>query len=130
MSAFPTEWKPKPWGRTRTLYLDAQIEITECEIRAGGFCSQHAHRHKNNEFRVIKGWLKVATDQNPRRDINIDSDDNEFLHDTMLTTIPAGIRHQFLAIEDTRLIETYTPAGDDPIDPDDIERFTTGGLRK
>lgn len=115
------EWLPKAWGRTRTIYLDHTIEIVECEIKAGGFSSEHLHRYKNNEFRVLCGLLKIEYQ-------NVDSPRTLGTGDTMV--VLAGTKHKFLALEVTRLIETYTPAGNRLIDAGDIERFSTGGLRE
>lgn len=120
---FPTEWKPKPWGRTRTLFCDAAIEIVECEIKAGGYSSFHAHSRKHNEFRVMGGRLIVR-----RRTDEVQSGWTVGPNDKCL--FPAGSQHQFEALADTRLIEIYTSADGSPVDPDDIERFTSGGLRQ
>lgn len=115
------EWLPKVWGRTRTIYRDARIEIIECEIKAGGFSSEHLHRCKNNEFRVLCGRLQIEfqSGASPRT-----------LGTGNTMVVLAGTRHRFLALEDTRLIETYTPADNSLIDPGDIERFSTGGVQE
>ena len=116
------EWKPKVWGRTRTIFRDDQIEIVECEILKGGYSSEHIHHRKHNEFRVLSGSLRVTVTGSLIPKTTIGVGESWFYE--------AGDRHQFEAIADTRLIEIYTSADGSPVDPDDIERFTTGGLRK
>ncbi len=113
-------WIQKPWGRTRTIFYDSQVEMIECEIRKGGFSSSHVHHRKHNHFHVISGKLRIEY-ESPWSGRVIGRD--------CTLEIIAGFRHSFIALEDTRLIEIYTSADGSPIDPDDIERFTENGIR-
>lgn len=117
------EWIQKAWGRTRTLFADAQVEIVECEIKEGGYSSEHMHVSKHNQFFVVSGCLDLVitdTEGGPGK-IRLNAGGT--------WTVPAGTAHSFHAGFDTRLIESYV-ATEGEIDPLDIVRFSEGGLRE
>lgn len=119
------DWTPKTWGRMRTLLRDAGIEIVEAEIEAGGYCSRHLHHCKTNTFVVVSGRLLLLEfgGSVPFTDKILTSADSPL-------QVPAGIKHQFEALEATRLIEIYRPIEGYALLADDIARFSEGGLRK
>lgn len=119
------EWKKKPWGQTRALHLSETLEVIECEIKAGGFSSHHLHKNKSNEFQVVSGRLTVFVDDCPGgRYVELTPGGKS------TCVVRAGIRHGFEAKEPTVLIEHYFAEDGVKCDPEDIERFTAGGMRR
>jgi mannose-6-phosphate isomerase-like protein (cupin superfamily) len=95
-------------------------------IRAGGFSSIHLHAHQSNAFHVIAGKLVVREYERENfRKAVLASETILFSGDCIV--IEAGDMHQFLALEDTRLLEIYvSKPGCDAL-PDDIQRFSENG---
>ena len=56
-----------------------------------------------------------------------DSTDETILTDGMFSDVPPGVDHRFDALEDTKALEVYWVDG---LDPSDIVRKDTGGLRE
>lgn len=107
----------KTWGTTEEIFSTPDLSIHDLRIRAGGFCSEHRHRAKNNWFFVFDGHLEVTTwQQSGQADLTI-------VGPGQSTTVPAGTWHRFKALTDTRAIELYWTE----LDPEDIERRTEGG---
>jgi mannose-6-phosphate isomerase-like protein (cupin superfamily) len=107
----------KAWGTTEEVFKTADISIHDLRIRAGGFCSEHRHRAKNNWFFVFSGQLEITIWQpSEKADMTV-------LGPGQGTTIKAGTWHRFEALADTRAIELYWTE----LDPEDIERRTQGG---
>jgi len=109
----------KVWGTTIELFANGAASTHYIEVKAGGFCSEHRHEHKENVFYVIEGELRVTW---------WDIDGHE--HGLTLfagddTAISVGIWHSFEAMVDTKCIEIY----DYRYYGVDIERRVSGGLR-
>lgn len=108
----------KVWGDTQQLYNNGITSIHAINAKCGGYCSIHKHIHKSNTFHVMSGMLKIEIFH-----------DNGIIDDTTLlagdsTTVPAGLKHRFTAIEDTRAIEIY----DVQMVGEDIVRDDVGGI--
>lgn len=95
----------KKWGRCRTIFRDDEVEIVECEIRAGESSSIHRHMRKDNSFLVLAGELELAT-----------CADTPFPNKFKLVAegpaggamlVPPEVWHQFKAVTDVRLLEVY-----------------------
>jgi len=99
----------KPWGKTRLLHLSAVTEVWHASIKAGGRSSWHRHERKHNAFHVVSGELRV----------HAEPDSCYHAQAGQSVVILAGRRHQFEAISDVELIETYWI---DSVDPADIIR--------
>ena len=84
----------KPWGRTWRLG-----SAHFAEINKGGGSSRHHHPRQVNGFFVIRGKLKVFQDVG--EDVTLG--DKDFLQ------VESRNWHRFEALEDTELIEVYTP---------------------
>lgn len=114
----------KPWGKCTHLFQSHDSQIDLCDIEAGGYSSIHLHNAKHNRFIVTSGFLAVDV-----------FDENNKLADTFLLragmewNIPAGMRHQFRALSETRLVEVYTRAGAEPVSLGDIHRFSENGVK-
>ena len=99
------EWEDKPaWGRTRCVHDSPLYSRHELEVEAGGTCSVHWHRARNNRFHVVSGkivvvqffaWKTYETIVTPR---------------TPHFDVPALGVHQFQVYEPGLVIEEYTPA--------------------
>lgn len=109
----------KVWGSTSELYRAPNLQIHLLDIQKGGFCSEHRHSHKTNQFIVLIGRLEILTwpPGSAKPDRTVLASDEQ-------TRIPTGVWHQFRAVERTLALELYEP---EPVDLD-IERRTEGGL--
>lgn len=114
----------KNWGFSCPLYRDPALELVRIVVRLGGYSSRHLHECKHNTFLVSKGRLQIWSEEEGRPEIRDVGPEDGML------TIPAGVPHQFLALEDqTVAYEFYTPASGTHVEPSDIVRFTIGGIR-
>ena len=109
----------KFWGTTQCFFENCTSEVHYIEAVKGGFCSRHCHRNKWNRFIVLEGELKVIIYKQ-------DSQDETILTGGMFSDVPPGVDHKFEAMEDTKALEVYWIDG---LDPNDIVRKDTGGLR-
>ena len=54
----------KHWGTTRRIMASqtaAEPDVWYLDGKRGGASSLHYHRHKDNYFFILKGWLRVTT---------------------------------------------------------------------
>lgn len=102
----------KVWGtRTRILKNDL-VEIDHLYINKNTCCSIHYHKHKSNRFYVINGKCKIKTELG---EVILENNQHFDVHAPMV--------HQFIAMEDTVMIEcAYIK-----IDENDIIRSKQGG---
>jgi quercetin dioxygenase-like cupin family protein len=107
----------KVWGTTSLLEANSVLEFHRIEIKKGGVCSKHRHKHKWNGFYVEQGYLAVRVWKN-----NYDLVDETVLEQGQYTKVAPGEYHQFEALEDTIAFEIYWAQ----FDHDDIERETVG----
>lgn len=113
----------KPWGTSKTIYRDDRSEIVEIEVKAGGYCSRHLHRRKDNLFFVVRGALLVLIRP------NMEHESRRLLTaDCESLLIPAGAMHQFEAQTDVVAWEIYRAVDGSTIDPADIVRFSENGI--
>ena len=111
----------KVWGFTELIDSNNYFEFHRIEIKKGGVCSKHLHKHKWNGFFVEKGKLLIRV---WKKDYNLV--DETILNAGEYTKVPPGELHQFEAIEETICYEIYWAN----FDHDDIERETVGYNRK
>ena len=114
----------KVWGTTQLIFAYNGVEAHRIEVRKGGFCSTHYHRHKWNRFVVLKGSLMVSI----RHENN--GVDETVLKSGMITDVPPGTEHWFCAGEDTEAMELYwveLEAGDIERDVEHLGGMTNGG---
>lgn len=115
----------KPWGWSWPRVRNELVEIVDIEVVDGGFCSVHLHERKENIFVVVSGTLAV----------DVWNDDGVFFSRHPLEsrlgvlTVPPGRKHQFTAYGPVRAIEIYRPVAGQRLDPNDIVRFSEGGVR-
>lgn len=109
----------KVWGRTTLIAETETTSVHSLEILPGGFSSKHRHRIKRNLFFIISGAVKISVWRGKKWP------DETILRAGETIEVEPGIWHKFEALEESRLIETYTVHLEHP----DIERADTGGIR-
>lgn len=110
----------KVWGKQMKVFDTPNFEVWRIEIKKGGFCSRHIHRHKFNMFFVENGKLKILVH---KRDSNLV--DETILYAGDQTIVEPSQEHMFLALEDTIAFEFYwVELGED------IVRRVPGGMMK
>ena len=97
----------KPWGVTRCIHSSRHAEVWHASIRQGGASSVHRHKANANEFYVLSGILEV--------------DGRTLTSGDTLCIVP-GKWHQFRAITNVELIETYYLIEGGDVIHGDIER--------
>lgn len=115
----------KIWGETQEIFRSEALSVNVLRIRAGGFCSEHKHEKKSNIFHIVSGALEIAVWPDPVEVQPPQAPDLTTALPGASTAIPAGVWHQFRALEDTIAIEIYETA----LDGGDIVRRTHGGQR-
>lgn len=111
----------KVWGDTSLLEANGVLEFHRIEVKAGGTCSKHLHKHKWNGFFVESGCLEIRVWKN-----NYDLVDVTVLNPGDWTKVEPGEYHQFFARENTVAFELYWAE----FDHDDIQRETVGSIVK
>jgi len=129
----------KTWGISIPVYRDNFSQIEKIHVYAGGYSSIHLHHFKANRFLIESGRLIVRVFSPPEHEWT-DIDELKQLDDIDLRAgegciIYPGDIHSFHAAERTTGLEVYylpteihRPKSDAPIDPHDIERFSTNGV--
>lgn len=124
----------KPWGWTECLHDSRQCELHRIDVKAGGYCSQHEHLHKWNAFQVVRGRLQVEvwTTRAGRGWSPSDPPDTVvLLGPGDCYSVAPGLVHRFTCDVPTSAFETYWPVNNTrQVSPDDIMRYSEGGIRK
>lgn len=107
----------KVWGNTRELFRNHAMELHRIEGRQGGYSSVHHHKHKFNGFYVERGELLVKVWQ-PSGTL-----DETHMRPGDYMSVPPGVMHQFVVLEDCVAFEVYWAA---PL-AEDIVRDSVGG---
>lgn len=110
----------KVWGETRNIWSSPFSKVDIIRLNAGGFCSEHQHRHMPNWFYVIDGLLEIEVWQESGLV------DKTVLGPGEMTVVPARLFHCMRALEDTLAIEGYEPVA---VSVADIDRRTTGAAK-
>lgn len=105
----------KIWGERRRLLLTNQTEIDLLYLNKDHYCSTHKHVKKSNKFFVVEGKVKINTEFG-----------DKILEKNESWTVNAPVKHRFMALEDSVMIElAFVNKG--KISPDDINRERQGG---
>lgn len=110
----------KPWGRVWTLDFGSETrrKIDALSINFGGTSSIHRHVHTFNEFFVIRGRLNLHLFRDgPKGPVAVTQ-----LKPGQRHLVTPGAWHQFVAMTDCAIVETYWRPDRGPV-VDDIERF-------
>jgi mannose-6-phosphate isomerase-like protein (cupin superfamily) len=117
------EAEEKLWGVTQTLHESDQLLVARISIVAGGYCSEHYHAHRHNQFIVHRGTLRIRYLRDNRwqqRDLQAGQ---HFL-------VPACEIHQFEALTPVMADEVYWPILGMKVKRNDIIRRSGGGVRR
>lgn len=109
----------KIWGTTEEIFGRNNVEVHRIEVIAGGYCSEHHHEQKWNEFYVESGELQI-TQWSPSSGLK----DITTLHAGDSTAVSPGVIHQFHALTEVVAFEIYWVA----LEGEDIVRRTVGGI--
>lgn len=120
MDALSVRKEEKLWGRNHIIHLDNSFQICHIHIAKGGYCSNHFHEHKWNQFYIISGKLMVSC---YNRDGTIKS--TTMVRPMECIKIPPGLNHKFEAIEETEALEIYWSE----LSEHDIVRTDIGGIK-
>lgn len=112
----------KLWGLNHVMHLDGSFQVCHISVKKGGFCSNHRHTHKWNQFYVVSGKLAVQTYRGG--ELTGPPETIHFLGPTDSIRIEPGVNHKFHALEDTEAIEIYSAS----VSEEDIIREDTGGM--
>lgn len=110
----------KVWGETSLLWKTPLIEVHKIEVKPGGFCSWHKHRHKANAFIVHEGaiTIEIRKEAYPLTDATV-------LRKGDFTIVRPGEEHRFVAgMVPATVFEIYCP---EPLS-EDIVRSDVGGI--
>lgn len=112
----------KVWGSTCQVMANHACEFHRIEVRKGGFCSKHIHRHKFNGFFVESGELKVSVVK-----LSQGLTDKTVLGPGDFMVVAPGDEHWFEADGPVVAFELYwAPV----LDGSDITRKSSGGNRE
>ena len=106
---------PKCWGKNTEIFDNSSVSVNILNLVKGGVCSWHFHRHKSNTFYLVSGKVLIKTEHN-----------ETILEPGHSILVLAPLKHQFEALEDSKLIEVMHVS----YDPSDIVRETQGFLKK
>jgi len=105
----------KVWGERRRILLTKKNEIDLLYIKKDYFCSTHTHKFKTNRFIVISGSVRIDAEFG-----------NIILTKNRTWTVNPPIKHRFIALEDSVMIEVAS-VKEGKIDENDIDRESQGG---
>ena len=111
----------KKWGYTTEIFRNALFSAHHIEVNEGGFCSEHCHKYKYNQFYVLTGVLeiKIWRSEDGKPDITR-------VEAGQSTAVSPGFYHQFKGITKCEAIEHYQVLLIEP----DIKRRTEGMAKK
>lgn len=99
----------KIWGITELVHANHSFEFHRIEIKKGGMCSKHKHKHKWNGFFVESGSLLIRI---WKETDSIEAGISTHIDETILTggeftMVKPTEYHQFECLEDTIAFELY-----------------------
>ena len=112
----------KPWGTSTRVLITDFLQVELIDVVAGGYSSIHRHLFKYNLFAVQSGVLTIKTFRDSIEIHQTDLNSGEYV------VAEPNLRHQFHAKIPAKAYEVYWPK-EGAIDPDDIERFSSNGVK-
>lgn len=118
----PNHWNKHCWGQSRHLYMSPILDVAYATGKKGGGSSLHVHRYKSNTFLVIRGNIEIR----------MKGLHTQRVMDHESFTVPAGVPHRMVFMEDSALYEIYVAdenaweEGIKGVLLEDIERFDPG----
>lgn len=117
----------KQWGWSTCEVRNLLCEVHRIDVKAGGHCSWHQHRERENVFSVANGRLLIEY-RDQRGEVK-----QVLLQPGDTCTIPAGTAHRFVApFEPVRAFEVYYSNNERGpwLVQNDIVRYEQGGIYK
>ena len=105
----------KVWGHLHNVFLNEQVKVDTLYLEKDSACSIHFHNEKINRFYLIKGNVSIKTDLGTKE-----------LELGEVFDVYPGCTHQFLASEDSILIEVAFVENGTLVESD-ITRKVQGG---
>ena len=115
----------KVWGERRRILKNDLVEIDHLVIKKDHCCSVHNHKHKSNKFYIVSGKCKIKTELG---DVILGPNEHFDVH--------PPIKHQFIALEDTVMVECAylkideNDVAGDLIYPSENGKTVTGSILK
>lgn len=106
----------KIWGIRSRILLDSYNEIDLLQLKKNTFCSKHTHKDKINLFILVSGKVKIETELG-----------NIILMPNDEWTVYPPVKHRFVALEDSVMLELAFVREGKIIDENDINRESLGG---
>jgi mannose-6-phosphate isomerase-like protein (cupin superfamily) len=95
---------PKGWGHEEWIYNSDSYCGKFLVFKAGKKCSWHFHKIKDETFHLVEGKMLV----NFSFDDSLEESDQVELNIGDSFNVPPGMRHQMIAIADSKLLEIST----------------------
>ncbi len=114
----------KNWGYTTEIFRNAMVSAHHLEVNEGGYCSEHYHEHKYNQFYVISGELEITIWREDKKGTRLV--DKTILKAGQSSAVSPGFWHMFRGLTKCDAIEHYQVLLNEP----DIKRRTVGGMDK
>ena len=123
----------KIWGSTHSLALTDAVQVELIRVVPSGYCSVHCHENKDNAFMVLSGTLEVRVWSGIRADGCLIMDPNityALNAESGAVLVPSSVPHQFInsTQEEVTAVEIYRASAGQVVEPDDIKRFSQGGI--
>lgn len=106
------------WGKRWIVRRDDTHETSILYVNANHRCSWHHHEHKHNRFACISGLVAVVTQSGGGKAGNVTLKAGD------MYDVPAGVKHEFRALEDSVVVEEMFVV----YAPEDIVRAHVGGI--
>jgi mannose-6-phosphate isomerase len=100
---------PKPWGHELVWARTDRYVGKILHIKAGEALSLQYHRVKDETVMVLSGRMQLVYFSDGEDQRSRELSPREPFH------IPAGLRHRFIALEDTDVLEVSTPEVEDVV---------------
>jgi len=113
------DYEDKVWGKTAEIIHNKEISIHHLKLLAGGRCSIHYHKQRENVFYVTRGKVLVET-----WELNLGQ--QKVVHAGERFVVPTRVVHRFSALCDGTMYEVYYPRIGSECLRDDIIRLKEG----
>lgn len=107
------------WGYSEILYADDHCTVARAVGLKGGRSSLHHHRHKQNAFLILHGFVEIWNESDK---VLVKLDNNR----RPVFVAPPGLPHRMVFATDAILYEFYAASLNKTIDPNDIVRKDVG----
>ena len=113
----------KIWGHVVHVFHNDLAAISYLRVKSGTYCSTHYHKHRYNQFTVVRGKITVEIFK-PNKQVEA-----AFLVPGQTFIVRPQVAHRFVVIESGVVVETYwcDIGGSKRVSIEDIVRLEPGG---